>query len=241
MTRLVAVAVLALLSMVMQAAPLPPAIEKLNKEGLAAAAEVTIQGSLNDTEPEGTHLVKLQKGQVYAIDLGGPGLKLSVRIEDPDGQVVPMDPSLTTLRPARDGSYRFRVAARTGGTGKYLLGVRQLPPAPDLPPGVHTVAPGGLSIASTLDMTDNVDRLRKQPCKIFDVKMLAGKSYSIDMTSQRIDSYLRLEDATGKNLAEDDDSGGNLNARIIFRPGHDGVYRVISTTFGAAWASSRSR
>ena len=35
------------------------------------------------------------------------------------------------------------------------------------------------------------------------------------MTSKEIDSYLRLEDKAGKELAKDDDSGGNVNARMV--------------------------
>src|SRR5262249_14393602 len=48
------------------------------------------------------------------------------------------------------------------------------------------------------------------------------------------DAYLRLEDAAGKELAEDDDSGGNLNARIIFSCTKDGNYKVICTCFSEA-------
>jgi hypothetical protein len=34
-------------------------------------------------------------------------------------------------------------------------------------------------------------------------------------------------------LAADDDSGGNLNARLMFTPAADGFYRVIVTQFDA--------
>ena len=50
---------------------------------------------------------------------------------------------------------------------------------------------------------------------------------------QKFDPYLRIEDANGKSLAEDDDSGGNLNARIVFQPPQTGTYRLIVTTFQA--------
>ena len=46
-----------------------------------------------------------------------------------------------------------------------------------------------------------------------------------------LDPYLFLHDATGKKLAEDDDSGGGLNARIVFRVSADGVYRIQATSF----------
>src|SRR5213075_661241 len=47
----------------------------------------------------------------------------------------------------------------------------------------------------------------------------------------QFDNYLRLEDAKGKELAEDDDSGGMQNARIIFNCQTDGEYKVICTAY----------
>src|SRR5262249_55045243 len=47
----------------------------------------------------------------------------------------------------------------------------------------------------------------------------------------QFDSYLRLEDAAGNQLDEDDDSGGNLDARVVFNCGKDGDYKVVCTCF----------
>jgi tetratricopeptide (TPR) repeat protein len=69
---------------------------------------------------------------------------------------------------------------------------------------------------------------------IYQVKFVAGITYVIDMISadeKALDPYLVLFDATGKKLAEDDDSGGGLNARIVFRAGQDGILRVHATSF----------
>jgi hypothetical protein len=64
------------------------------------------------------------------------------------------------------------------------------------------------------------------------VKMSAGNTYLIDMTSAEFDTYLRLETAQKKVLAENDDIGpGNHNSRIIIMPKEDGVYRIIATSF----------
>jgi hypothetical protein len=217
------------------AAPLPPAVEKINKEGIAVAPQVTIQGSLNDKIPEGRHLLKLHKRHTYAIDIGSPELKTVLEIEDPDGKLLSIKPSQKTFKPSKDGTYCFRVSSPAGTSGKYLLGVRELPPGQALPPGVHEVGPGGLTIASALNNNDPVDKVRQQQlCKTYEVKMSAGKSYTIDMVSQQLDSYLRLEDPSGKQLAEDDDGGGFPNARIQFRPQQDAIYRIITTTFSRA-------
>ncbi len=76
--------------------------------------------------------------------------------------------------------------------------------------------------------------LRRSFAKRYPVKLEAGKAYRIDMTSKEIDSLLRLEDPSGKQVAIDDDSGegGYPNARIIYKPNEDGEYQVIATTYG---------
>jgi hypothetical protein len=68
--------------------------------------------------------------------------------------------------------------------------------------------------------------------KIYLVKLQANKTYQIDHQSKAFDAYLRLEDSTGHQLAADDDSGGNLNARIMFQCRVEGTYRIIATSLG---------
>jgi hypothetical protein len=63
------------------------------------------------------------------------------------------------------------------------------------------------------------------------VRLVAGVRYTIDMTSNAVDSYLILS-GFGV-LIQDDDSGGNLNARIVFTPSVTGTYTIYATTFGS--------
>lgn len=86
----------------------------------------------------------------------------------------------------------------------------------------------------TLDKDDPKDPRRNTPAKIHVVTLKKGNSYKIDMTSTAFDSYLRLEDDAGMELAEDDDSGGNLNAQIIFNCPKDGDYKIYCTCFATA-------
>jgi hypothetical protein len=69
-------------------------------------------------------------------------------------------------------------------------------------------------------------------CKIYTIKLEAGKTYQFDCKSEW-DNWLRIEDAKGKQLAEDDDSGGGTDAQIIFECKTAGEYRVIVTTYNA--------
>jgi serine protease Do len=89
-----------------------------------------------------------------------------------------------------------------------------------------------LVIPGQILTVDPPDKARNLPCKIHVVRFKKDKAYLIDMVSTEFDSYLRLEDTAGNRLAEDDDSGGNLNARIRFTAPRDDLFLVIATTCG---------
>jgi tetratricopeptide (TPR) repeat protein/tRNA A-37 threonylcarbamoyl transferase component Bud32 len=74
-------------------------------------------------------------------------------------------------------------------------------------------------------------RCAQARCKSYQVRMDAGKTYQLDLLSVDFDAFLRVENATGRERAFDDDSGGDLNARLVFTPAESGEYRVIVTTF----------
>src|SRR5262249_1551326 len=88
-------------------------------------------------------------------------------------------------------------------------------------------------VEGKLTADDPRDKVRKdRPHKVHEYKMKKGVVYVIDMVSQQpkdFDPYLRLEDSAGKNLAEDDDSGGFPHARIMFQAPKDDTFRIICT------------
>ena len=87
------------------------------------------------------------------------------------------------------------------------------------------------TIQGMLTPGDAFDRVRTQHYHVVHTyPMKAGQTYTIDLTSPW-DNFLRLENAQGQQLALDDDSGGNLNARIVFQAPQDGWYRIIVTSY----------
>ncbi len=67
--------------------------------------------------------------------------------------------------------------------------------------------------------------------KAYPIKLKAGRFYVIDLVKKaELDPYLYLENDRKEIVLQDDDSGGDLNARLVFRPEKDGEYRVIATT-----------
>ena len=72
------------------------------------------------------------------------------------------------------------------------------------------------------------------PRIVYQVEFQAGKTYQIDMKgrdSKKLDPYLTLLDAEGNILAEDDDSGGDLNARIFHEARETTIYQVVASSF----------
>jgi hypothetical protein len=127
----------------------------------------------------------------------------------------------------------YQRAIASERTGAYVLTIR-----PGQVSSVPVVGPskdGGqviLSEQSKLTKDDPFDKVREQcHAKTFTINLTAGKTYQIDMRSEVIDPYLRLEDPDGTEVAHDDDGGGDLNARIVYSCPQSGAYRVIATTF----------
>lgn len=92
-----------------------------------------------------------------------------------------------------------------------------------------------LSIAGSLTEQDPKDKVRTTSFhKVHRVKMLPRAVYTIILTSNDFDSFLRLEDENGKEVASDDDGAGNRNARIVYKSEREAEFRVIVTTFAGA-------
>jgi serine/threonine protein kinase/Flp pilus assembly protein TadD len=71
--------------------------------------------------------------------------------------------------------------------------------------------------------------------QVHELKLQAGQAYVFDLESTDFNAFLRLEDATGKKLAEGDDiePGVILNSRIVLTPTTSGNYRLVATAFAA--------
>lgn len=127
------------------------------------------------------------------------------------------------------------VTSPGGSSGQYVMTIRPAKLTRTKAGEVLAIGPEGINVEAILSKDDPLDSARKKShCRLYDVKMTKGNTYVIDMISKQFDSYLRLEDSAGKQVAQDDDSGGGNNARIRFKTPSDGVYRVVATSFDTA-------
>jgi hypothetical protein len=202
-----------------------------------------VDGELATTDPDDAvrkhpHKVftlKMAAGVTYIIDMKSTQIDSYLRLEDASKKQLAQDDdsggdlnARIAFRCTVDGEYRIIATTFGGGTGKFALTVN----ATKSVTTAVTLEKGAAEVKGELTKADLKDRLRQaSPSKIYSVKLEGNKTYQIDMISDKIDSYLRLENAEGKELAQDDDSGGFPNARIVFPCPMDGTYQIITTTF----------
>jgi serine protease Do len=95
-----------------------------------------------------------------------------------------------------------------------------------------SVVTGSLGRGSTVLPVDN---------SFFDLYTFDGRAnqrVQIDMASREIDSYLILIDPNGNEVAQDDDSGGGPNARIVATLPIDGTYLLMANSSEAGQAGT---
>lgn len=188
--------------------------------------------------PSKLHALKLEKSKTYVIDMTGVGLNPFFRIDDstgnPVGQAQNRGNANARLRftPPKDDIYVIQASGQGAQEGKYSLSVKPyviVPPKLFPFPAPAANKPGELE--GKLSNDDSPDQYREFPGKVHLVELKAGKTYVIDMMSRNFDTYLLLQHENGAIIAQDDDSGGNLNSRIRFQPPATGRYRVVASTF----------
>lgn len=93
---------------------------------------------------------------------------------------------------------------------------------------------GTLIIEDKLTADDSKDKATNRPHKVHTVPLMAGKTYQLDLWSRDFDCYLRIENASGKSLGEDDTraSAGWGNTRIVVKAPETGSYRIIASGLG---------
>ena len=74
-----------------------------------------------------------------------------------------------------------------------------------------------------------------RPFKVHTVQLEGGRPCVISLESPKgpgyFDTFLRVEDNNGKMLAENDDSGVDMNSMVVFTPQETGTFRIVAKSF----------
>jgi len=124
------------------------------------------------------------------------------------------------------------VLASEGSAPGFPPAPKPKPEKPKRPQGWIELNKGWARLNDQLIPEDPIDPSMKTHSKVYTLKMVSGRRYQIDHRSKAFDAYLRLSSPEGKEVARDDDSGGALNARIIYNCTKDGEYKIHATALG---------
>jgi hypothetical protein len=163
------------------------------------------------------YLVDATGGLVAFDDDGGPGL----------------DARISVVLPA-SGAYTIHATSWAGGvTGPYTVSLAEGGGGGG-EPCADKATPIALDQMIEADLDGNECPSVSRPWALRDpytFEAQEGTTYAIAMTSDEVDTYVVLLDASGQVVGEDDDGGVGLNSRLVFEAPADGVYTIEATTF----------
>lgn len=190
-------------------------------------------GSLSETN------CRLSDGTLYAeyviilpthgeIELTAePGDSVTLLLRDLAGRKV--DAGTSIRRTLERGPYTVLVNSTSRNpAGTYTIRSSFLPEPRTL---CRNFMPAGPNQTLMGRLTDSSCRLPDNSA--FDgylVTLFGAGTLEISMTSQELDSYLILRDDDGIELASDDNSGTDRNARIEIRVNGTGTYTIVAAT-----------
>ena len=201
---------------------------------VTATVPVTVSGP-----PIGTITVTPATATVYV----GLALRFTPQLRTLDGRVIrgrtvawtTADAAIAdvsaqgTVRGRGPGGPIAIVASSEGRSATSLVRVAHLA---ELCPFVAQL-PLGQRVDGRLTLGDCEFSLDDSYVDVYEITIPTQATLQIDMTSSEIDSYIGFFSGAGVFLAEDDNSGGERNARLITTPLDPGKYRVWANSAGA--------
>lgn len=226
---------------VLQAKPVPDKKDEPKIKQAPAFKPIEINNELtandgNDpklNQPAKKYTVKFDKDKTYIIDLVSKDFDAYLRLLDKNGKALTEDDdgggdlnARIIYSPTETGDHQIVASTFDGQVGKFSLKVRAFALKGEAK--ARDVGKDGLSITDNINQ-NNVSDVGKLG-KLYSVTLKKGETYTIDLESPTMDSYLYLFDGKNKLLGQDDDSGGDLNSRIIYRADRDGVFHILATS-----------
>jgi hypothetical protein len=161
-------------------------------------------------------------GYLTLLDAAGNVLRTD------DNSYGGIDPLIVQYLPA--GSYKLAVRDTAAGAGGlYQVDLRTVEGA--RPP--FCASRGSLLLDSSVDgnITFTGCQFRGAFADVYQINVAADGAVDLRLNSTAFDAYLVLLDAMGNVVEEDDDNGGNTNARVTV-PLAAGTYYAVAKPFG---------
>ncbi len=207
----------------------------------STTGRVTVgSSSTGQIETSGDHdwfAVTLTAGQGYQFRLASSSLDAYLRLYSGSGTMITSDDdsggnadSLISYTATGSGTYYLDAADLSSGTGSYTVSAASVTTDDYV---ANSSTTGRVTVGSST--TGNIESSGDHDW--FAVTLTSGQSYQFRLTSTSLDSYLRLYSSSGKSVASDDDSGGNLNSLISYTATSSGTYYLDASDYSTGTGS----
>ena len=226
--------------------------DNTNTNGFVAA-DGSVNGDIEFTSDEDWFAVTLVEGNQYQFDLTAGTLDDPFLVlRDSNGNLVDQNDDGGSNRDAQisytataSGTFYLVVSETGTGTGTYTLAAQDLGAPSQTVPGISVSegtsdAPGNSSTTDSLISGDTFNGTLSSTADIdwIAIDLTAGTEYTFDLqgagdgVGSLEDGFLVLRNASGGFVAQDDNSGAGLDARIVHTPSTSGTFYISARTFG---------
>lgn len=219
----------------------------------------TVQGQLTNSDLKAEddsfydeYTLQLQAGQGVTVTMNsdafdaflqigqGRGTNFNATATDDDGAGNGSTNARLRFRASEAGSYVIRANSLAGGqTGAYTVAVEQRAAGAAPKTATLQLSPSGVSTTGVLaDGGARVEDDQDQLYAYYTVTLRKGDIARFDLKSE-FDNRVRLgkiNNGAFEELASDDDSGGDGDARLIYRAEEAGTYTLRAEAFDSASA-----
>ncbi len=186
-----------------------------------------------DGSPYYAHFIDLEAGDEIDVTMMAPDFDAYLQIWDADGNSLVQDDdsgggynARATMMVPTAGRYQIIANSFSeDAVGDYTLMVRTRSIAAEIEAGTVQLFTGALS-ADSETMADG------SPYAAHEIQAESGERLDITLTSGDFDAYLMVFDENDEKIAEDDDSGGGLDAQLFVTIPADGTYRILANSYG---------
>ena len=230
-----------------------PAVADDYASGIATNGRITVgshvSGQINTAGDHDWFQINLTANTLYDIRQNadsGSLLDSYLRLRDSSGRELTYDDddgqnlnSWIAFTPSVTGTYYLDAGGFSNSLGAYSLSVASRESTVSVTPAVADDYASGIATNGRITVGSHVSGQINTAGDHdwFQINLTADRQYQIRQnadsdSSSRLDSYLRLMDTNGQELAHNDDDGGNLNSLIVFTPSVTGIYYVDAGAFG---------
>jgi hypothetical protein len=212
---------------------------KLKNQYVRMTGQLPTKAPIYDDKPCRAYSVRLEEGKTYQVDLVSTDFDAYLYLLGPDGKELARDDDsggdlhARIIYPVKaTGTYRIQACSLgPQGAGKYFLVIQERPPQLDLAKALILPWLNGQAKA-TGKLAASDPRVQGKACKAYAVQLQESKTYRINLVSDDFDAYLFLLGPDRKLLAQDDDSGGDLNARLAYTARATGTFYILACSLG---------